>query len=262
MDDEVRAELARLRARAYGPARDIDDDPAALRRLAQLERESVESRRPATPAPDGAHAAVGGPPGSDAVDETAAEPRPPTGTVEAPAAAGTDGHRPRRRRWPAFAVAAGLVVVLAIVAAQSFASAVVWLRVLPIRPEVPPVATLAVDQTIPTPNFLGTGDGDSQVFEGFAGLTALTSPSRTGNDDDVCLVILRTDSFDLGNEFIEGPAFSGCGPEEFPVVASLRVTPDLPAELRERFDDGSALLFVLEGGRIEVFAAEERETET
>ena len=37
MDDGVRDELARLRARAYGPAADIDSDPAALARLVELE---------------------------------------------------------------------------------------------------------------------------------------------------------------------------------------------------------------------------------
>lgn len=45
MDAATRAELDALRVRAYGPAADIADDPAALRRLAELE----ERARPAAP---------------------------------------------------------------------------------------------------------------------------------------------------------------------------------------------------------------------
>ena len=37
MDDATRAELSALRRRAYGPAADIAEDPAALARLAELE---------------------------------------------------------------------------------------------------------------------------------------------------------------------------------------------------------------------------------
>ncbi|WP_029145946.1 hypothetical protein [Microbacterium luticocti] len=44
MDATARDELARLRARAYGPDADIADDPEALRRLRELEAQSVPDR--------------------------------------------------------------------------------------------------------------------------------------------------------------------------------------------------------------------------
>lgn len=44
MDAATRGELDRLRLRAYGPAADIDDDPAALRRLIDLEAQALRDR--------------------------------------------------------------------------------------------------------------------------------------------------------------------------------------------------------------------------
>ena len=54
MDDETLIELRALRARAYGPDADIDADPAARARLAELEssaRAATSASEPARPTP-------------------------------------------------------------------------------------------------------------------------------------------------------------------------------------------------------------------
>ncbi|WP_374316016.1 hypothetical protein [Microbacterium sp.] len=89
MDAASRAELDRLRVRAYGPDDDIWGDPAAVRRLVELEAEVVEARgdrgaeASARPAPEAA-------PGSrpPAVELPPAEPPAAESSAEQPPAPG------------------------------------------------------------------------------------------------------------------------------------------------------------------------------
>ncbi|MFZ8758500.1 hypothetical protein ACO03V_13870 [Microbacterium sp. HMH0099] len=137
MDDEVRDELARLRARAFGPDADITADPAAVARLSELEeqerlrRATAPDATPSGPAdgllpddgtPDGAAAAetpaagIGTPADTTGTDSagattTGADPADPTDPAPHPAhdadadpdedaegAASTSPGRRRRRR--------------------------------------------------------------------------------------------------------------------------------------------------------------------
>lgn len=95
------SELARLRRRAYGPAADIADDPAALARLRELEGASGGAPSFATPVVAG--------PAEDppAADEPEARPRDPS-PVEEPAAPAAR----RAPRWITRGVAIGSAAVL------------------------------------------------------------------------------------------------------------------------------------------------------
>jgi hypothetical protein len=91
MDAEARAELEALRRRAYGPDADIENDPAALARLVELERRLAPG---AAEAPEVAEAA----------DAASTSPSPPPAGIRdesRPASAGpppAPKHR-RPRRW-------------------------------------------------------------------------------------------------------------------------------------------------------------------
>lgn len=115
VDAADRAELDELRRRAYGPGADIDGDPAASARLAQLEEAALHEREAALPAPELVGAAVGGdhPPAP-----LAARPAGP-GTLPEPDgpptdAAATAPTKPRRLRWTAVAAVAAVAVALAV----------------------------------------------------------------------------------------------------------------------------------------------------
>ena len=121
MDHEWSDELRMLRARAYGPAADILDDPAAVARLRELESRAQTPDPAATdtdPAPaatraDPVHTATGpapGPAAGDAAPVTAASV-PEASTTTAVATGDEPARRPRRI-WPWLAAvgAAGLIV--------------------------------------------------------------------------------------------------------------------------------------------------------
>jgi hypothetical protein len=241
MDDDDAAELARLRERAYGPDADIAGDPAAIDRLRQLESPAVA---PAEQVPD---AAVPAPSAAAPTPEPEPEPEPEPDPVPV--------SWRRRHRIPLL-WATSLVVVGLLTAAVAFT--VASMRSVDVAGGNQQVATLALDRTIDTPNFLGSGRGKTDVFEDFEGLTPLTSPSRRTDQLDVCFVVLRTDSVDFTADFLTGPAFSACGTETFPVSVSLRVTNELPESIRDRFPDGTALQFVLHDDVVRVFAGPAR----
>lgn len=110
LEGEARAELAALRARAYGPDADIAADPPALARLRELE---ILAR----PAPN--------PSGILAGDPTADAPPPSGGPDVEPPRSPADpgepvptGARSRRGAWLA-AAGAGLALVVAVVVTDS-----------------------------------------------------------------------------------------------------------------------------------------------
>ncbi len=256
-------ELHSLRERAYGPTADIHADPAAMARLAELE---AQARAVATPVPasepDAASPApvdvalvdppAPVPPREDAdVEAPFAEPlAPDAGTgipapaTDAPAAQPSSATPWWRRRMPllwAGSVVAALILGAGVtLAIESFESGA--------------VAVLAPDPDAEWSDAIWGGPDaqDAIGFEEFFGLTVISQPQQWSSAGDTlpCMAIFGGE----GDNIIY--AGSGCGAGRFPAVTSFVVSRDSPKELRDRFPEGTALQFVLEDGRVHVYAEE------
>ncbi|WP_164515501.1 hypothetical protein [Microbacterium sp. 10M-3C3] len=245
------AELRELRRRAYAPDGDIHDDPVALARLAQLEdaaRRVVDAAAPA-PAPSVAEpapapaVAVAAPPAASASPAT--DPEAPPATRRA--------LRPRRsRRRLAIVWAVSLVMALVVGAAVSWGS----MRVASRAAGAEQVAVLAVDPAADWPPFFGTAPEDSAAFADFYGMRPFTAGGDWfGPGQGPCLVVVESSQAASGDNGYQGDAiFTGCGAGTFAATVQFVVSSRSPAALRERFSDGTALQFLLEGDRVVVFA--------
>jgi hypothetical protein len=244
VDDGSIAELRRLQLRAYAPDGDIQDDEAALRRLDELEH----LRRAAALSP-----------ATDALDLSPAVDASPGGDedLESPAAAPAESHAPargHRRRWWALLWAASLIVVAAVVGATALSAA----PRAPLAAGAHYVATLAEDPDFSWPTFLGDPQGDATGFRDFLGLTAvMVDGDLWGSRADKCLLLLTTEHVQPDTESYNGQIFSGCGAGAFPATVEMLVAADAPAPLFQRFPEGTALQFVLDGSRVDVYADSE-----
>ncbi|MCK2034877.1 hypothetical protein KZC51_01900 [Microbacterium sp. SSW1-49] len=283
--DAVDEELRTLRARAYGPHPDIADDPAAVRRLHELEglrsARRAESMSADAAAPVEAEVVPAGvrmpdepAPGPSALDalfpaapelpsstELPASPHLPA-SAEHPVAAEAAitpqepaGPRRYRRRtlWIAAATAAAL--------SAGVTYAVVSFAPVSASSGAPQISTLAPTTTIDVPaGFMGAVE-DSPAFE-FHGLTLFLSASGfngPATPDAACLMAVTSDQIPAAEDFttdswgVEGPIYSGCRVGVFPATIEVPLTADAPPELRAAFPDGTALQFVLDGDRVGVF---------
>ena len=171
--------------------------------------------------------------GSDAGDDVDSD------TVEGGARA-----RPWWRRiavlWAASVVAAVLVGAGLTVLAQSM--------------DAGRVGVLGVDPDADWPEEVWGGPTeDSLAFESFYGLSVLSQPQVTGDGTQgevPCLIVFSG----VG----DNPSYLGgsCGAGSFPAQAALVVGRQAPSELRERFAEGTALQFVLDGEQVLVYARE------
>ncbi|MFF2486847.1 hypothetical protein ACFVSU_10625 [Microbacterium sp. NPDC058062] len=292
--DSSRDELAELRMRAYGPDADILDDPAALARLRELEEEAAAASAANVAASARVSTNGGSPRGSapdddEEVAELQALALPASEETDAPAAAdpitpdrdergsladalssggpaggGTDAAgsgsdagdvddsdpvegataRPWWRRTPV--VWAASVVVAMLVG--------VGLTVLVQSMEAGRVGVLGVDPDADWPEEVWGGPTeDSLAFESFYGLSVLSQPQVTGDGTQgavPCLIVFSG----VG----DNPSYLGgaCGAGPFPAQAALVVGRQAPSELRERFAEGTALQFVLDGEQVHVYARE------
>ncbi|WP_337001978.1 hypothetical protein [Microbacterium sp. LB12] len=273
MDTATDQELRALRARAYGPMADIEKDPAALRRLQQLE------------AMQHAAASGGGSTASPAVvePEEVRDPEPATAGWDrafevfdpAPSApsdgdssvpeATSDEPAPRRPLWPA-SFGSRVVWAAAIAASAAIASAITYglVSVTPVAASAgaPQIATLEPlpGAAIP-PGWMGAGPS-SAVFE-FYGLTLVETSSGYsygfGGGTNCFLVIATSavpdrDDYDSSSGWsIEGPVYSGCAVGVFPSTVEMPIDSNAPKELTTRFPSGGALQFVFDGDSVGVF---------
>ncbi|MER7445341.1 hypothetical protein [Microbacterium sp. NPDC097977] len=292
-DAESERELRELRIRAYGPRADIMTDPAALRRLEQL-----EASRVAAPAP--ALLSVDARSDSTAVDQHAADRAGDDlldrlgddrlgddrlgddrlgddrlgddrlgDDSQGDDSQGDDGPDPAERaaerparlgRKPAALWAAS--VVASAVAAALVTFAVTSLHSVSVSSGAPQVDTLQLTRngSVP-PNWFGA-ESDIASAE-FAGLTIFESPgwmSESGDrtSDNRCLSVARTSDLpekgeDEDDSYMRGPIYGTCGVASFPTALAVPFSDELPDELIERYPSGVAIQFVLDGDRIGVF---------
>lgn len=263
MDAEAQNELARLRARAYGPDADLAADSAAWARLSELE-DLERRRRTEVPAPPPVESAPPGPAGD--------APRPDAPSSDAPsldvegaddedaAVAARPSRRPVIRRPRTLWLWAGsLAVVAALTSAASLAAA----TFLPVARTagVAQVDTLVPDPSVQTDSLSPLGIDSAQVkgYADFYGLTTFAGSTQidsAGNRAE-CLFLIETSDApwtDDDGTFQGGFRYGGCGAGAFPATVEFVVTPELPAAFRQRFPVGSAVQFVRDGDRVGVFS--------
>lgn len=285
MDTAALEELRSLRARAYGPHADIDQDPEAERRLRELEaqaggsttRSSVDALAPASSTllpqatavsrPEVESAAVVA---SGAVSEAEPEPEqlasasavlPPEGdrASEGPAALDSPPRRAgsTRRISRTIALLWGGSVVVAAALAAGITHAATSMAPVSVSSGAPQIATLEPAPLVEIPSgWMGAGPS-SRVFE-FYGLTLFeTSHGYTAMGTDCFMVIpteqLPAEDADPNNWSMSGNVYSGCRVGGFPATVAVPVDSGMPDEIRNRFPPDSALQFVLDGDRIGVF---------
>jgi len=257
MRDGVDEELAALRKRAYGADADIRHDPAALARLAELERlhrngHVPQPATPPTPAPAPpprpliaastvAAAASGSAPGP----RSPAAP-PPAAHSAAPAAdpAGTaavaSGAEPAPPGWTRRRVA--LTCALAAVAGAAIAvPSTLWISGLTAQP----YAVLHVtDQPVNT-GYFGEGT-DGRRFDDILGMRVSVGEVPTLGD----CIIIETTATDQS-----GVTRGGCSAPGFSPIFDLPLLDGfLPAEGRVALGgDATGLRFMLVGDEVQVF---------
>lgn len=239
MDEQVRAELRTLRARAYGPEADIQADPAAAHRLAQLE--SLIARTPsATTATADADRGIEAPV-EVLVDEPPAEPAP-SASVPAPDA-------PRRPWWRRTAVMWTASVIVAVLAGALIEQAVS-------RAVDGEVAVLDIDLGAERPSFLGSRAGTAVVYDDYLDLTVVGGLQAGNDESGPCMAIVRSDDILTEEQSLRGPYHWGCGAGEYSAVVQLVVSESSPERLRERFPVGTSLSFQQRGTQVVVRAIE------
>lgn len=285
MSTAAEDELRVLRARAYGPTADIENDPAALRRLQQLEamrqpkpavadavmpvpdveqlgraarNRSADSARHETWLGDGAPEPEG-----DALDvfadapaDVSADPSDPVAPKEEPAE--------RMAAWFSERTTTVLWWV-AIVAAAAIAAAVTFalVKIAPVAVSsgAPQIATLEPTSALQIPaGWMGAGPS-SAVFD-FYGLALMETTGGYGGGGigSECFTVARADQVPKPEEFdassswsYDGPIYTGCAVGTFPATVEVPFDSSAPKELSERFPSGTALQFVYDGERVGVF---------
>lgn len=244
MDDDVHAELRRLRARAYGPDADISDDPAAQARLWELEQLDKPDRSPA-PAAEHASADAAAPdeaPADDGGEQARADARPPL-------------LRTRRRvRMAALALAGVAAVASAATAVGTSFTAVDRGSGIAQVDALTPSSDVELTEV----GYLGFDPSQVRGFADYYGLTAFAGSTQIdseGNRAD-CLLLSDTDDLDDGDASGRsgGVRSGGCGAGPFPATVEFIVTSSFPAQFRSRFPVGSAVQFVLDGDDVGVFS--------
>lgn len=276
MDAAADRELRELRARAYGPHADIETDPAAVRRLQELESSRSAASGPSRP---GDHAAIadsaaggeaaelrvvhpsadasraGGDPldrlGDDSTGEETAAPDAPSGEPERPG---------RLTRWRVPLWGASVVVAAALAAVITYAFA----SIPPVSSTAgaPQIATLELTRTGAVPPGWFGAEEDVAAVE-FSGLTIFAtagwvSESGDRSSEDRCLSGVPTEDVPPeadpdGSSYVSGRIWGACSVGSFPAAFAMPIDGDAPDELAERYPTGAAVQFILDGDRVAVF---------
>lgn len=254
MDTERVDELDVLRARAYGPAADIDDDPAAIRRLEELEGR----RTPRAPTLDDAKPVEPVEVTPDGTSGTAPTSQPTPPEVALPERAPDVIAAPPWRLAPGFKLLWVFTVVAAALIAASITWTVAYLAPVAVSSGAEQIATLTPSRNIDIPaGWFGAG-ASSLTFE-YSGLVLFeTSYSINGSGGENCFAIAAKEQLpestdDPNGWSMNGGFWTACGVGAFPATAELSINSSVPGELRSQFPDGSALQFVLDGDRVGVF---------
>lgn len=194
---------------------------------------------------DAVHSGVAEAPGTRSDDADTDASRTPDGVPPAdavqgpsptPAPAGGPWWRRTRTLWIASVVLAAVVASAVTLAASTLSTG--------------RVAVLAIDPDAEPPDGFFDQAGEGVVFEEFFGLTAVLAQQVWTRGEVLDCVFVRSAAGDAQM------ATGGCAGGGFPPTAAMVVTPSFPRELRERFPDGTALQFVVEGSEVHVYAKE------
>jgi hypothetical protein len=242
-DGALEEELAVLRARAYATDADIDGDPEALARLAELEEWHAEASRAHARAPSTAPPADERPGrrGSAQTTEKDATRAAGSGTdhVEVPGN-GAPRH-PRSSRWRAF-LGGVLVATLAAIAVGG----ILWWAAP--RPDavLRPTSAAPDDQALGLLDFarrLLIDESTLSGFDRYRGLTVWAADSALGNR---CLVIIEPSTGSLLD--------ASCAPPGVEVIAQIDDVPIYGTDdWHEGLRSGTIARFVLAGDTVSVW---------
>jgi hypothetical protein len=258
MDAEARSELARLRARAYGPDADLPEDALAWARLQELEE--LDRRRRA----ESASPIVGQGAPRSAVDGTAADAD--ASGVDTRSDGDADGAEEPPVRPPLVGRPRTLWLwagSLAAVAAVSSAASIAATTFVPVprTAGVAQVDTLRIDPAVDTTALGSWGFNAPDVvgYTDFHGITAYAGSTQVGADGaraDCLLLVDTAEIPEMGEGGLSQSGFrsGGCGAGAFPATVEFVVTPTFPETFRERFPVGSSVQFVRDGERVGVFS--------
>lgn len=255
---DVDAELAALRARAYGADADIHDDPVALARLRDLaERRRIMGEAAVAPSAPAAPA-VGPPPSLPAFSfvsppaDTDARPSagqtpdpdrdgaadPAAGPAAAPAASGT---APRSRGRLLLACAATALATAAVTAGITLWAASAGAE----RPDA--VVRPAAD---PTPSEIISGPfTDTVQFEDFHGMQVTVGTSAGDPTQRCVFVAVPQGDFSSGT--------GGCAIVPFDPQLDLALATYAGSELADAFGSDAVLRLRVVGDELRVFVAHE-----
>lgn len=263
MDAATLDELRTLRARAYGPSADIDQDPAALRRLHELEGRRGAPDAAVPVEPSGHQALVQSEPveapllptaddGAEifAVDESSAtEPDVPVSA------------RARTSRRPSSQTVA--LWTLSVLGAAALASGLTY-SLTSAPPVAAPSGATQIDTLEPDP-FIEVpvgwfGAGPSSIAFEYYGLTIFESTGGYAAVGTDCFAVVATEQMpeldaDTNSWSMSGIMYNGCRAGAFPATVQFVVDSNAPQQLRDRFPSDSALQFVFDGSRVGVFLA-------
>lgn len=282
--DDPGAELRALRERAYGPGADILDDPAAIKRLRELEDAERAQLAAATGTTTGAAFvdvdtddldipapalflpareeptvdAAGRSQPETAPDPTAAGADTVTPDASGDAASVEDDAAPgdtipNQPDAPASTpwwrrrmplLWAGSVVVAGVIGAAIALSLHAF--------GAGQVAVLNVDPDMEWPEgFFDPPPEGATAFEEFHGLVPVHLPQQmsAGATPSDCLYLAAPEADSFG--FFS----AACGAGPFPAAVAILVTADAPRELLEHYEPGTGLQFVLRGSQVRVYAS-------
>ncbi|PNW10717.1 hypothetical protein C1632_02885 [Microbacterium testaceum] len=232
-------ELAALRRRAYAPGADISSDPAALRRLIELESRSSDDVAPAP-------------------SEVEEEPVDP-GDVDEPV------DPPRRRfRMPRLRRSTTILLTAAVLVIACAATALVVVQRVqtdPLQVGATQIARLAPDPDFSPPSSftqgLSSGVTSYAQFEGFR--VAVYASFDTGEGASKCMTVWQPALLqELGN----GTSYNGrymipsCGAGVFPPSATMLLSDGTPELRNTDLPAGTALQFVYDAANDEVVVFE------